>query len=369
VSRSVRAIGIDPGTVSFDVCGLEGERTFLDETIPTVELASRPRALVDLLEVAGPVDKIIGPSGYGLPWVSIQELGPDEKALLLLSRTDDPGKQTIIAGMGRILRLLKESGLPIILAPAVIHLPTVPAHRKVNRIDMGTADKVCAVALGLYDQARKFDISYDETSFLYVELGGAFSAIIAVDGGTIVDGMGGTSGSLGYLAAGAMDGEVAYLLGDFPKGTLGSGGVAYVAGNPDASPERLVTQAITDRQCSLAWDAFAESLIKGVASLMTVVPSPMEILLSGRLCRIPPILQRVEESLTPFAPVRRVQGFARTAKEAAQGAALIAEGLAGGKNEGLIRAMGLLEAKGSVLDHLYVTGSEALHDECLIDSA
>lgn len=363
-----RAVGIDPGTVSFDLCGLEGDHLFLDETIPTEELASNPRALVDLLQQAGSVDMVIGPSGYGLPWVDVQELDSRKKDLLLLSRRADQDRDTIIGGLGRVLSLLKGSGLPIALAPAVIHLPTVPAHRKVNRIDMGTCDKVCAVALGVYDQARRLDISYEQTSLLYVELGGAFTAIIAVAEGAIVDGIGGTSGSLGYLASGAMDGEVAYLLGDFPKGTLGSGGVAYVAGEPEASPERFIARASTDRRCRLAWDAFAESLIKGVASLMTILPSPTEILLSGRLCRIPPILQRVEESLSPFAPVRRVRGFAETAKEAAQGAALIAEGLAGGRHEGLVRAMRLREAEGSVLDHLYVKGSEALREKYLTNS-
>lgn len=364
-----RAIGIDPGTVSFDLCGLEGDHLFLDETIPTEELTSNPEALVSLLRQAGSVDTVIGPSGYGLPWVSVQELGPRERDLLLLSRKEDKDRETIIGGLGHVLSSLKASGLPIYLAPAVLHLPTVPAHRKVNRIDMGTCDKVCAVALGVHDQARHLDISYEKTSFLYVELGGAFTAIIAVDGGAVVDGIGGTSGSLGYLASGAMDGEVAYLLGDFPKGTLGSGGVAYVAGEPEASPEELIARAGTDDRCSRAWDAFAESLVKGIASLTTVIRAPREILLSGRLCRFPPILQRVEEILSPFAPVRRVRGFAQVAKEAAQGAALIAEGLAGGKNEGLVRAMRLREAEGSVLDHLYVTGSEALRNEYLTDSA
>lgn len=364
----VRAIGIDPGTVSFDLCGLEGDHLFLDETIPTEELACHPQALVNLLEQAGPVDMVIGPSGYGLPWASVQELSAQEKALLLLSRKQDPGQETIIGGLGRVLSLLKASGLPIMLAPAVIHLPTVPAHRKINRIDMGTCDKVCAVALGVYDQARHLGIPYDRTSFLYVELGGAFTAIIAVEGGAIVDGMGGTSGSLGYLASGAMDGEVAYLLGAFPKGTLASGGVAYVAGEPDGSPDQLVARISSDHRRGLAWDAFTESLAKGVASLMTVVSSPREILLSGRLCRVPPILQRVEETLAPFGPVRRVQGFAQVAKEAAQGAALIAEGLAGGRNEGLVNAMRLREAEGAALDHLYVAGSEALQQKYLAQS-
>lgn len=359
----VRAIGIDPGTVSFDLCGLEGDRVFLDETIPTEKLASHPGILVDRLEQDGPVDMIVGPSGYGLPWVSVQQLTPDEKALLLLSRKQDSGQNSIISGLGRVLSLLGESELPIHLAPGVIHLSTVPPHRKVNRIDMGTCDKVCAVALGVWDQARRLGLPYHETSFLYLELGGAFTAMIAVSGGAIVDGMGGTSGSMGYLASGAIDGEIAYLLGSFPKRTLSTGGLAYVAGEPDASSGRLVARRGVDPQCELAWDAFLESLVKGVSSLLTVVSSPREILLSGRLCRVPTIRRRVKEALESFAPVRRVDGFAEVAKEAAQGAALIAEGLAGGRNEELVETMRLREATGTALDHLYLAGSDALRQE------
>jgi predicted butyrate kinase (DUF1464 family) len=63
--------------------------------------------------------------------------------------------------------------------------------------------------------------------------------------------------------------------------------------------------------------------------------------------------------------VRRVEGFARVAKEAAQGAALIADGLAGGRYEELVDAMQLRGAGGTVLDHLYVTGVETLRIEYL----
>lgn len=359
----VRAIGIDPGTISFDLCGIEGDHVFLDETIPTERISSHPQLLVDRLQQGGPVDMIIGPSGYGLPWVSAEELDEEDRALVLLSRKQENGRSTVIEGLGSALSLLKKTELPIYFAPAVIHLPTVPPHRKVNRIDMGTSDKVCAVALGVWDQGRRLDIPYRDTSFLYVELGGAFTAIIAVDGGTIVDGTGGTSGSLGYLASGAMDGEVAYLLGEFPKGTLSTGGLAYTAGAPSASPKQLISRLGTDPQCTLAWEAFLESLVKGVASLMTVVPSPREVLLSGRLSRVSAIRRRVKESLERFAPVRRVHGFANGAKEAAQGAALIGEGLAGGRSKSLVEAMQIREAAGTALDHLYVVGSETLREQ------
>ncbi len=359
----IRAVGVDPGTLSFDVCGLEGERIILEESLPTAEVSADPPVLVDLLERVAPVDMIVGPSGYGLPWVSAQELTREEIALAVLSARRDQGRETVIGGMADIVRTLKASGLPILFAPGVIHLPTVPAHRKVNRIDMGTADKLCAVALGVYDQARHLDIAYDETAFIYVELGGAFTALVAVDGGQIVDGMGGTSGPLGYLAAGALDGELAYLLGDFHKDVLCSGGAAYVAGEPGISPEELIARVQTDERCRLAWNAFTESLVKAVAAMLTSVPSPRELLLSGRLCRVPAIRERLERTLGSFAPVRRVTGLTSAVKEAAQGAALIADGLVGGQHAPLVETMRLREAAGTVLDHLYVSKTEKLRQK------
>lgn len=163
MSTMVRAVGVDPGTVSFDVCGVEGDHLFLDESIPSTDVALDPQVLVDLLRSAAPVDMIVGPSGYGLPWVSAQDLRPQDVDLMILDQKRDRsvaprlrlssaerpsprGQTTIVGGMGRMLHSLKESSLPITFAPAVIHLPTVPGHRKVNRVDMGTADKLSSVS-------------------------------------------------------------------------------------------------------------------------------------------------------------------------------------------------------------------------------
>ncbi len=55
-----------------------------------------------------------------------------------------------------------------------------------------------------------------------------------------------------------------------------------------------------------------------------------------------------------------VSGFARVAKEAAQGAALIADGLAGGSRRGLVEAMQIQNASGTVFDNLFVAGAEQL---------
>jgi predicted butyrate kinase (DUF1464 family) len=262
--------------------------------------------------------------------------------------------------MRAMLDLLKHSGLPVYFAPAVIHLSTVPPQRKVNRVDMGTADKLCAVALGIRDQAMRLDLDYERTSFIYVELGGAFSAVIAVENGKIVDGLGGTSGPMGYLAAGAMDGELAYLLGGFHKEVLCSGGMAHIAGSPEAAPEELMARSRTDGRCSLALEALLESIEKCVCAETAIARSPREVLISGRLSRVEDFAGELIRRLSRFAPVRKVGGFAGIAKEAAQGAALIADGLAGGMYEGLVDAMRLRDAVGTCLDHIFVLGAEGL---------
>ena len=356
-----RAIGIDPGTVSFDVCGRDGDDLFLDVTYPTADVRDDPESLVEVLRAAGPVDLVVGPSGYGLPWTDVRDLGAEELDLLLLADAEDGPRGTIIGGMGRVLEALKQSGLPVCLAPGVLQLTTVPEHRKANRIDMGTADKLCAVALAVWDQARRLDVAYDETSFVSVEAGGAFTAVIAVERGAIVDGAGGTCGAMGFRALGAMDGELAYLLRDFPKDVLASGGAAWIAGTPGCSPEEFARAAAGDGRAAVALTALLEDVAKRVAAEAIVLEAPREILLSGRLTRVPELRSRLVDALSRFAPVRAVEGYAGVCSEAAQGAALLGQGLAGdGGLSDLVEAMGLRGACGHVLDHLFVSEAESL---------
>jgi predicted butyrate kinase (DUF1464 family) len=54
-----------------------------------------------------------------------------------------------------------------------------------------------------------------------------------------------------------------------------------------------------------------------------------------------------------------LDGIASTAKEGAQGAALIADGLAGGRYNVLVERLGIRQAQGSVIDHLYVVSPAA----------
>jgi len=247
-----------------------------------------------------------------------------------------------------------------VVTPGVIHLASVPSHRKVNRVDMGTADKVCAAALAITEHTARRRCPPAEARFILLELGGAFSAAIAVDGGRIVDGVGGTSGPIGVRAAGALDGEVAFLSGSIAKEMLFHGGVATVAGMEDASIDDLA--AASSGRAQIAWEAFIENALKAVASLTVSVPNVTEIVLSGRASRVARVRDGLSQRLAGVVPgtsVESLRGFASAASHAAQGAALIADGLAGGPSSPLVERLGVREASGTVLDHLHVIDAAA----------
>jgi predicted butyrate kinase (DUF1464 family) len=82
------------------------------------------------------------------------------------------------------------------------------------------------------------------------------------------------------------------------------------------------------------------------------------VLVSGRLARVPAVVETLGERLAGTLPVRRLGGFAPRVKEAAQGAALIADGLAGGRHRDVVAALRLRASRGSVLDHLYLDGAD-----------
>jgi predicted butyrate kinase (DUF1464 family) len=223
---------------------------------------------------------------------------------------------------------------------------------------MGTADKLCVAALGIWDQGRRLGRPPEETAFVLLELGGFFTAALAVEHGRIVDGIGGSAGGLGYRALGTLDGEVAYALGRVRKSTLFTGGAAFVAGAPDLPPEDLAPRAVRDARARVAWEALIEASAKLVAALRVAAPGAREVLLSGRVGRVPAVADALGQRLAGALPVRPIDGFTTHVKEAAQGAALIADGLAGGRHRNVVETMRLRESRGSVLDHLHVAGAD-----------
>ena len=195
----------------------------------------------------------------------------------------EKGTQAPLHGLRALVARMREAALPVVFLPGVIHLATVPAHRKVNRIDLGTADKLCVAAFAIADQARGRGIPWAETSFVLVEMGGAFTAVLTVEAGRIVSGQGGSSGPLGYRAAGALDGEVAHLLGPLSKAALFTGGVVSIAGDR-FDPDAPVTSV--ESRAGRARTAFVEGIVKAVAAERALLGVEVEALLSGRLSRI-----------------------------------------------------------------------------------
>jgi predicted butyrate kinase (DUF1464 family) len=223
----------------------------------------------------------------------------------------------------------------------VIQLDTVPRHRKLNRVDLGTADKVCAAALAIADQSDRRARPPAEVSLVLLELGGAFTAGIAVESGRIVDGLGGSSGPIGWRAAGALDGEVAFLAGEMTKAMVFSGGVESVIGDdPALAP--------------IALEAYVEGAARAARQLQSAAPDADEIVLSGRMASEPAVRQALAPALAGLGDVRPLVGFAGRARQGAQGAALVADGLAGGTRQGLVDRLRIREATGTVLDHLHV---------------
>ncbi len=313
--------GIDAGTKSYEIFWLDDDGA--DKiTFPTEEVRENPGCIVNALEEIKP-DVAAGLSGYGLPVKAFQELNEEDISLMTLS-FDLPS-----LGLREVVNILKTKKLPVYTIPAVIHLPTVPAWRKINRIDMGTYDKLCSAILALYE------LSQDGIeNFVLVEAGFGFNAFISVRGGRIVDGIGGTSGFPGYSSSGCMDGELAYLLREFPKSLLFRGGISEL----DVSEKE-----------KMEW--LAEFTLKGVRAAEVTARSKT-VAVSGRMFENRYFFEEFNRLASEFGyEVRGVRGFG-TAKQSAEGAAIAANGIAGGRFSGLVKRTGILDAKGTVFDYL-----------------
>jgi len=328
----MRIVGIDPGTYSFDLFGMEhNQRVIIDESIKSENIFKNPYVLLERLETLMPLDIIIGPSGYGIPLKSIKDVIEDDIGKMIPLNT----QIAVNEGIKKVLLKMKERKMPVHFTPGVIHLKTVPTYRKWNKFDMGTADKVCCVALGIKDQSVRSGMPFDKTSFIYVEVGYGFTAVIAVKDGKIIDGIGGTNGSPGFLACGGMDAEIAIRLKPpLTQDIVFRKGIKDFVGK-DIKPEDLIKfkEAIT---------LLAEGIEKDVASILVSLRQPKEVIISGRLTNYNFIRKELTDRLSKYAPVVRVKKLSKIAKEATCGAYIIGEGLLGGKYYGLVENMGIL---------------------------
>jgi predicted butyrate kinase (DUF1464 family) len=354
-----------------DIYGFDDQdgSTIIDLSIPRDEITKSAQQVIEKLRETqtrvGKIDAIVGPSGYGMQLKPAQAATDMEIAEATFVTDADVKRRLRIIGLRELMLLLREAkDLNTYFTQGVIHLKTVPNYRKANKIDMGTSDKILSVVLAAKDQAERLNIPYTATSFILVEVGFGYTSAMAVKNGQIVDAMAGTAGFPSFLGSGFFDSEVAYVLAnvldDFSKQVLFAGGVSSFAKiDPTRPLEDFINNAHSNPQSSAGYKMMLESVVKDVSSLLPSV-MPKEILLSGRFVRIPQFLSDLTDFFSEFfqqtgikADITILKTNAKVTKQAAEGAAVFANGLAGGKYAPLVEAMRLRESEGTVFSNIY----------------
>jgi predicted butyrate kinase (DUF1464 family) len=349
-----RVLGIDPGTKSWDFFGLEEDEITLDTSIQSKELIEDPQRAITIIKSMENIDLMVAPSGFGLPLKNVKDL--TEKDIFFTMLKFDKKEKDKLIGLGNVLRLIKAENIPGVILPGVKHLPTIPIYRKINKIDMGTADKLCSAVTGIKDQMERLNERPENINFIMVEIGYGFTAVLAIENGQIIDGVGG-SNIMGFRACGSLDGELAYLIREIKKKNIYKGGVSYIAGYEDLSLNEITLLAQKDEQTKIALEAYISHVKKavyGISSSFTNREKITEILLAGRGAELKYLDQKMIANLHEIAPVKQMKSYSHLSKQAAQGAAFIANGLLGGKYEPIVSNLRIKEAKGSILDDIYI---------------
>ncbi|MDD4860262.1 MAG: DUF1464 family protein [Dehalococcoidales bacterium] len=341
----MKILGIDPGTVSFDLCLLEDEKIRFEASIPSRTVAEKPETLAAQCFDLKP-DVIVAPSGYGLPNRRLKDLTAREMFELTLVREGE--KIPVLEGMKKFFAIVRQRNLECLFLPGVLHLPTVPRWRKINKIDMGTADKMAIAALSVEMAARQKHTGYADVNHIVVEMGGGYNCVMAIENGRIINGIGGTLfPGPSFMNSGAMDGELAYLLGGFEKGLLFQGGVSTLAGVADLAISDFNNEAYPE-----AFNAFLEGVLFAVCSQRPLVPGK-EVYLSGRLTSYENIYTPVRTRLEKLGySVNPLPVMSQKSKAAAQGYAVVGNGICGGCFTPLVKHMMIDRAEGSVTDYV-----------------
>jgi predicted butyrate kinase (DUF1464 family) len=303
------SLGIDAGTKSFKTCLMKEEKMELRSQSPE-------KAYEYLMAVRKkyPDCPIVLPSGFGIPLKEACSLTDRDIFEMTLKKED-----TNIVGLGKFLKKVRHLRKAYCI-PSVKLLPTVPLHRKINRIDMGTSDKLCSIAFILERLMQTETPS--RIDFMNCEVGWGFASLIVVRKGKIVDGVGGSS-LLGPLCRGAIDAELAYLH-TFSKKEIYGGGFLPV-----------------EETFHCGSEMFREELEKKIYGLREYHGIDRLILTGRRKRAVKKIFPRARILLSEN------EGF-----EAATGAAIIASGLCGGAHKRIVDLLAIRKASGSVTDFI-----------------
>jgi predicted butyrate kinase (DUF1464 family) len=333
----MRVLAIDPGTISAGIIVVSDDILEDFYEIPSRELSSDPEMIFGIIDRHEP-ELIVAPSGYGLPPVDLRGLDASQRLLALLTRSDDPGVEEL-RYVSHFLRRLDILRIPVIGIPGVANLASVPASRKINRIDLGTADKVAIAVLASIIHSGSDPDDLSRSSFAVIELG-AFTAGIAIKDGRIVDGVGGTLFPIGILSRGGWDGEEAFLLGRrIYKRDLFKGGLSDICGATDIE--------IIRSRCPEGYDRYIDDIAKTAFMLISSIirgrPQPIDrikIYISGRGAS----KKLAYDLSTEYGlDVEILRNYYREGiKKASEGAALYGLSWAGRKSRRILEILGIL---------------------------
>ncbi len=359
----MRVLGVDPGTKTFDVVAIENGVVKAEKSIDTTTIAKNPEVLISAIE-ACEADFIVAPSGYGVPVTRGDEvLDPRRFAIeVLLLSTEDDIRRGVEAGevgiwvydaLAKVVDyLVKRFSDRVLFLPSVILLPTVPAYRKLNKVDMGTVDKLAATFVATHSYSQREGVDYSNVNIVVAELGFGYNAVVAVNKGKIVDGIGGTCASVGTLTAGSLDLEVVVRVERWDRWDVFHGGLFHYVNTFDMSDLAKAFERGEEPLAS-AFRGFIEAVAKDIMRALVTNPRAEAVMLTGRHSRLGLVKKLLQDLLkdVELLYVDPIKG-AQMSKEAAQGYAAIGEGIVGGVFRDLVKHMEIEKACGTVADYL-----------------
>ncbi len=349
----MRSIGVDPGSNTFDIFGLDGpSRIIMDEIIPTHEILSTPDRLISILESVMPFDILIAPSGFGIPLKHAREIDDRDIFKMVLKR---PGEGSSL-GLQHVIERIISKGWNAYFIPGVKNFTSVPEYRKINILDMGTADKVCCCIACMWSLYKRGE-SYQSMNFIMLELGSWFSAAVAVLNGKIVNGVGG-SNLPGFGSIGNLDSELAYLMQPFGKKAFYKSGINCLLKTEYPEKSHFDFSMLSNPLIKNHIEYLLERIEKELIGLKRICGynkhEKLALYVSGRYSKDTDMMAKLNELLTDEFVINRLEIYPSKASNAAKGAALIGLGLLGGITKELIDHIELKKATADIFSNLDV---------------
>ena len=301
---------------------------------PPRSSAPTPRRWSTRSRAYAPFDLVLGPAGYGLPLVPAAEVGERELALMVLKRADEPEARAGIAGMRSIVRALIAAGIAARLrarrdppphrpGPSQVE-PHRPGDRRQGR-ERGARDRRPGGAPRdpvRGDAVRAARARRRRSARRWPSTAGRSSTGSAARPARSARARAERSTRRRPISSAARS----------RSGPSSAAGRSTRTGTLDLGAPGALERLRADPRARDGWLALEEGAAKAVLALTASVPAPREVLVAGRLASAPGLLDALAERLASVAPVRP----ALAVKSAARGAALLADGLAGGSYAPLV---------------------------------